>query len=67
MGQQFDLPEHQFRTLDRSGRPIIEYQDQNQTVTQLSSPNEVSEAVNQKENINIRIEYSDGTVEQGEI
>jgi hypothetical protein len=67
MGQQYDLPEHTFRTLDRAGRSVIDYVDQDQTVTQLSSPDEINELVNQKENINIKIEYSDGTVEEGDL
>lgn len=69
MGQQFDLPEHTFRTIDRSGRPVIDKIDQDGTITGLSlqNGNEFSESVNQNESIGFTIEYGDGTTEQGEL
>ena len=69
MGQQFDLPPHTFRTLDRAGRPVIDRVDQDGVVTGLSLPegNEVNEFVAQNESISFSIEYADGTSEQGEI
>lgn len=70
MGQQFDLPDHTFRTLDRSGRSVISRVDQDGTVTGLSLPeegNQINEFVHQNESISFSIEYADGTSEQGEI
>lgn len=68
-GQQFDLPAHTFRTLDRAGRPVIDHVDQDGTVTGLSLPegNQINEFVKQTEGITFSIEYADGTTEQGEI
>lgn len=68
-GQQFDLPSHTFRTLDRAGRSVIDRVDQDGTVTGLSLPdgNQINEFVQQTEGIAFSIEYSDGTTEQGEI
>lgn len=69
MGQQFDLPPHTFRTLDRSGRSVIDRVDQDGNVTGLSIPdgNEFNDAIQQNEAINFNIQYSDGSTEQGEI
>lgn len=69
MGQQFDLPPHTFRTLDRAGRPIIDRIDQDGVVTGLSLPegNEINEFVQQSEGISYSIQYADGSTEQGEI
>jgi hypothetical protein len=69
MGQQFDLPPHTFRTIDRSGRSVINYEDDQGNVVGLSVPsgNEVIDSVDQKEAINFNIEYSDGSKENGEI
>jgi hypothetical protein len=68
-GQQFNLPAHTFRTLDRAGRPVIDRVDQDGTVTGLSLPegNQINEFVQQTEGIAFSIEYADGTTEQGEI
>mgnify|MGYP000202101830 CR=1 FL=1 len=70
-GQQFDLPPHTFRTIDRSGRSVIDRIDENGIVTGLSLPepegNEINEFVYQTEGISFSIEYSDGTTEQGEL
>lgn len=68
-GQQFNLPAHTFRTLDRAGRPVIDRVDQDGTVTGLSLPegNQINEFVQQTEGITFSIEYADGTTEQGEI
>ena len=68
-GQQFNLPPHTFRTLDRAGRPVIDRVDQDGTVTGLSLPegNQINEFVRQNEGIAYSIEYADGTTEQGEI
>ena len=68
-GQQFNLPSHTFRTLDRAGRPVIDRVDQDGTVTGLSLPegNQINEFVQQTEGIAFSIEYADGTTEQGEI
>ena len=71
MGQQFDLPEHTFRTLTRSGSKIIDETDEDGIVTGLSlnEPNDeqINEFVRQKESISFHIEYADGTTEEGEI
>ena len=68
-GQQFDLPEHTFRTLSRSGSPIIDRTDENGEVTGLSfgSGAQITEFVQQTESISFRIEYADGTFEEGEL
>jgi hypothetical protein len=68
-GQQFDLPQHTFRTIDRSGSPIISREDQEQIVTSLSLPNDgqINEFVQQNEEVTYIIEYDDGSIEQGEI
>jgi len=68
-GQQFNLPSHTFRTLDRAGRPVIDRVDQDGTVTGLSLPegSQINEFVEQTEGITFSIEYADGTTEQGEI
>lgn len=68
-GQQFDLPPHTFRTLDRAGRSVIDRVDQDGTVTGLSLPdgNQINEFVQQTEGITFSIEYDDGTTEQGAI
>lgn len=69
MGQQYDLPEHTFRTLDRAGRPVIDRIDDDGTVTGLSVPegNTVNDYVKQQEGISFSITYADGTTERGEI
>ena len=70
MGQQFDLPEHTFRTLDRSGRPVITAStEEDGVIASLSIPegNIINESVYQNEGISFQIEYADGTNEQGEI
>lgn len=71
MGQQYDLPEHTFRILDRSGSHIIDRTDQDGIVTGLSLPgeggNQITEFVQQSEGIAFSIEYADGTTEQGEL
>lgn len=68
-GQQFNLPKHDFRVLDRSGQPVINRVDQDGTVVGLSLPeeNQINEFVQQNEGINFSIEHSDGIIEQGEI
>lgn len=67
-GQQFNQPTHTFQTIDRSGRPVIDYiNDDEETVTGLSLPvgNEIVELVHQTESIGFIIEYDDGTIEEG--
>lgn len=67
-GQLDDLPEHTFRTLDRSGRPIITGTFQDGTVQSYAQPQDQAlDIVNHNENISFKIEYTDGTMEQGEI
>lgn len=68
-GQQFNLPSHTFRTLDRTGSSVIDRTDQDGTVTGLSIPdgNQVNEFIQQTEGINFNIEYADGMTEQGAI
>lgn len=73
-GQQFNLPPHTFKTLDRAGRPVIDRVDEDGTVTGLSLPelslpegNQINEFVQQNEGIAYNIEYADGTTEQGDI
>lgn len=69
MGQQYDLPDHTFRTLDRAGRPVIDRVDDDGTVTGLSVPNgnAINDYVKQQEGISFSITYADGTTERGEI
>jgi hypothetical protein len=69
MGQQFDLPDHTFRTLDRNGRPVITGTFEDGTVESLSLPggDNVSEVVSQTEGIAYTIQYADGTTEKGAI
>jgi hypothetical protein len=69
-GQQYDLPEHTFPTLDRSGLPVIDRIDQDGIVTGLSLPNSgnsTNDFIKQEENISFNIEYSDGSTEEGKI
>lgn len=69
-GQQYDLPEHTFQTLDRAGRPVIDRIDDDGIVTGLSLPNSgnsVNDYVKQQESISFNIEYSDGSTEEGKI
>lgn len=70
MGQQYDLPEHTFRTLDRSGRPVITGTTQDQEVVMsLSTPegNTFNDSVFHDEGISFQIQYEDGTNEEGQI
>lgn len=72
MGQQFDLPEHSFRTLDRAGRSVIDRIDridQDGLVTGLSLPsgNSLNDFVKQEEKISFTIQYADGSQEKGKI
>lgn len=75
-GQQYDLPAHTFKDLDRQGREII-----TKTITTSSSMeggpsmgmasvpegSSIFESIHQEESINYTIEYEDGSKEQGEI
>lgn len=70
MGQQYDLPEHTFRTLDRSGRPVITgATPESGVVVSLNAPegNVFSEAVYQDEGISFQIQYEDGSQEEGQV
>ena len=77
MGQQFDLPEHTFYTLDRSGRPVITGELADETIlVSLNDPegsedvpegNGITESVYQDEGISFQIQYDDGTSEEGQI
>ena len=67
-GQQFDLPEHTFNKLSRSGSPNVTAEDNGSTVMSLSSPDEgFNDFVKQKETISYKIQYSNGSEEKGEI
>lgn len=68
-GQQYDLPQHTFSILDRSGSNIISGVDNDtQEVTSLSTNgNETLEVIRQTESVSYVIEYDDGTIEEGTI
>lgn len=61
--------EHTFRTLDRSGRPVISYTDQDDNVTTLSekSDDSVVEFVKQSESISFKIDYLNGEKQEGDL
>jgi len=70
MGQQFDLPEHTFDTLDRSGRPVIT--NNIETITPLAEiplkeDDGLNDFVKQKESISYKIDYTNGSKEEGEL
>jgi len=69
MGQQYDLPTHTFRKLNRSGSANIDEINQDGVVTGLNIPEKdgISEFVEQKESISFQIEYKDGTKEEGKL
>lgn len=68
MGQQANLPEHTFSVIDRSGRSIITGSTPEDGVAvSLSQKEEADDFVYQKESISFKIEYSDGTTEEGKI
>ena len=69
MGQQFNLPSHTFRILDRSGNEVIDATNQDGVVTGLSLPegNEINDVARQEESITYTIQYADGTTEEGEV
>lgn len=68
MGQQFDQPEHTFETLDRSGRSVITGSVDNNVVVSLAAPDDsFSEDIKQKEAVSYKIEYLDGSIEEGEL
>ena len=60
IGQNFDLPEHEFQTIDRNGREVIYGIDTNQdTVISLSEPVKpegFNDSIGQKEEISLKIE-----------
>jgi uncharacterized protein YxjI len=70
-GQQFDLPSHTFKVLDRSGTEIITgiTSDSDLVMTQnIEEPGNIfTENVMQQEGISYKIEYTDGSVEEGEL
>jgi hypothetical protein len=77
-GQQFDLPEHEFRNYDRQGREIITYNIEDEEgnvgddISVLSTENEASNSeiqdfVKHEESISYKITYLDGTEEEGTI
>lgn len=70
MGQQYDLPEHTFRTLDRGGRPVITgTTPEDGVVMSLNAPggDTFNDSVYQDEGISFQIQYEDGTQEEGEV
>lgn len=71
MGQQGDQPPHTFETLDRSGGPVITGTDST-TDTVVASlaikpEDNMVEDIRQKEGVSFTIQYTDGSVEQGEL
>jgi hypothetical protein len=69
-GQQFDLDAATFRTYDRAGREVItvDTEETPEEVSMLSIPeSNASDYVRQKESVAFKIEWADGSVEQGEI
>ncbi len=69
MGQQGDLETHEFRTLDRSGRPVITGTDSNGTVLEsLGLPeDQFHDLMRHSESVSYNIEYRNGFKEKGEI
>lgn len=70
MGQQYELPEHTFRTLDRAGRSVITgTTSDDEVVVSLNAPegNTFSESVYQNEGISFQIQYEDGSQEEGQV
>ena len=65
-GQRYNLPEHTFRTIDRSGQPIITgILDTEEVVMSLSNNDDnFVDTVQQTENVSFTIEYDDGTTEE---
>ena len=68
-GQQFDLPEHTFPTMDRGGREVITRTDEEGTTVSIQSTNNdaVVENISQQESVSFTIQWADGSVEQGEL
>lgn len=68
-GQQFDLQAATFRTYDRAGREVINVDiEESEEVSMLSVPeSNALDKVSQKESISYKIEWVDGSVEQGAI
>ena len=69
MGQQGDLETHEFRTLDRSGRPVITGTDSDGTVLEsLGLPEgQFHDLIRHSESVSYNIEYRNGFKEEGEI
>lgn len=65
-GQRYNLPEHTFRTIDRSGQPVITgILDTEEVVMSLSNNDDnFVDTVQQTENVSFTIEYDDGTTEE---
>lgn len=59
--------EHTFRTLDRSGRSVISYTDQDENITTLGTADGTIEHIKQTESVKFKIEYQDGQTTQGEL
>lgn len=68
-GQQFDLPSHTFRTIDRQGREVIDSTEENDPPASLMGGGgaTLTEYVSQTEGISFEIEWADGSKEQGTI
>jgi hypothetical protein len=69
MAQNDFESDHTFTTLDRSGRSVVSYTDQDNNVTTLNAQNgdQIIETVRQSEGITFKIEYQNGKTEKGEI
>ena len=69
MGQQYDLPEHSFRVLDRSGGPVITGIDgDDATLVSLSAgQDQFHDSIKQTEGVSFKITYANGNEEEGEI
>jgi hypothetical protein len=69
MRQEKDLPDHTFRKIDRSGSPNLTGDDQSSQVMSLSASGDDGhhDFINQKETLSYKIEYTNGSKEEGEI
>lgn len=70
MGQQFDLPSHTFRTIDRSGGPVFTgtNEDGSKLVSLASAkPDQFHESIKHGEGVSFTIEYTNGSKEEGEL
>ena len=63
-GQQFDLPGVTFNNIDRQGKEVITNINETPFAPKL---NGLNDGIQQEEGINFKIEYANGSIEQGTI